>query len=84
MLNFPNSVLNQLIGEYGLIGFLLFIIFYLYYFLKRYKELSYGLMLLPIFLFFLFTDYWFEAFNIVVIFEIMMFVDIYKNKSQLD
>ena len=84
MLNFPNSVLNQLIGEYGLIGFLLFIIFYLYYFLKRYKELSYGLMLLPIFLFFLFTDYWFEAFNIVIIFEIMMFIDIYKNKSQLD
>lgn len=51
MLNFPNSVLNQLIGEYGLIGFLLFIIFYLFYFLKRYKELSYGLILLPIFYF---------------------------------
>lgn len=83
VLNFPNSVFNQLFGEYGIIGFLLFVFFYLFYFLKRYKELSYGLIILPIFLFFLLTDYWFEAFNIVIIFEMMMFIDIYKNKTQL-
>lgn len=76
--NTPYSVFNQLVGEYGIIGLLLFLFFYIFYFLKRYSSLSYGRILLPIMLFFLFTDYWFENISVVAIFELLMLLDLSK------
>lgn len=76
ILNFPNSVLNQLAGEYGLIGLALFFIFYVGFYLKRYKKLKSGKILLPLILFFLLTDYWFESFNILIVFELIMFMEL--------
>lgn len=83
IINYPNSVANQLPGEYGLIGVLLFIFYYLWYFVKRYKFLSYGRIILPLLLVFLLTDYWFENLSIMIIFEIMMLLDIYKKEADL-
>lgn len=77
--NTPYSVFNQLLGEYGIIGIVLFLLFYLFYFLKRYSALSYGRILLPIMLFFLFTDYWFENISVVAVFELLMMLDLNKN-----
>jgi hypothetical protein len=82
IINFPNSVFNQILGEYGLIGFILFLVFYVWFFLRHYSKLSFGKVLLPFFLCFLFTDYWFEAFNIFIIFELMMFIDLAKIKQE--
>jgi hypothetical protein len=79
VLNSPNSCLNQLLGEYGLIGLMLFLIFYVWYFLKNYRKLSYGKYLLPMCLAFLLTDYWFENFSILVFFELFMFIDLKNN-----
>lgn len=76
--NTPYSVFNQLLGEYGIIGLLLFLVFYVFYFLKRFSILSYGRILLPIMLFFLFTDYWFENISVVAIFELLMMLDLNK------
>lgn len=79
--NTPFSVFNQITGEYGLAGLLLFLVFYVWFFLKRYKQLSYGKIILPLTLVFLFTDYWFENLSIVIIFELMMFMDIATSKK---
>lgn len=78
ILNFPNSVYNQLVGEYGLIGLFLFFFFYLGYFIRQHKTLSYGIPLL-IFMTAVFAiDYWFEQLSIVILFELLMLLDMKK------
>lgn len=81
IINFPNSVFNQLLGEYGIIGLTLFFAFYVWFYLKKIKALSFGKILLPMFLMFLLTDYWFECFSIAIIFELMMFIDLAKGQQ---
>lgn len=73
--NQPFSFYNKIIGEYGLLGFLLFLI-YLITPLKYYKHLTYGrLIFLLIFPYFL-LDYWFEYFSVIVFFELFLYLDI--------
>lgn len=83
ILNQPNSVYNQLAGEYGLIGLFLFLIFYLGYFISNHKKLSYGIPLL-IFMIAVFAfDYWFEQLSIVILFELLMLFDMHSTKALL-
>jgi hypothetical protein len=77
--NMPFSVYNQLLGEYGLIGFTLFIICYILYFLKKWKKLRYGRILLPIVLLFFISDFWFENLSLVLVFELLIFMDIARS-----
>ncbi len=76
--NSPFSFVNQILGEYGVIGLGLFLCFYVWFFAKSYRALTYGKIILPIFLMMLFTDYWFEDFTTVILFELMMFIDLKK------
>lgn len=76
VINTPFSVYNQLFGEYGILGFILFGVFYLGFFLKKFKYLSFGRILLPLLLLIFFTDYWFEQISVVVIFEMLMYIDL--------
>jgi len=78
ILNFPNSVYNQLIGEYGLMGFLLFFFLYLGYFIRHHKILSYGFPLLIFMIAVFALDYWFEQLSIVILFELLMLLDMKK------
>lgn len=78
--NQPFSFYNKIIGEYGLIGMILFII-YLSVFFRKYKKLTYGRLILVAFLFFLFLDYWFEYFSVVIFFELFLFLDL-KNSTE--
>ena len=80
--NNPASVYDQLLAEYGLLGLLAFLICYLGYFLIRYKKLTYGLPLLFFLAAVLVTDYWFEQLSIMIIFELMLFLNI-KEHEQL-
>jgi len=74
--NLPFSWYNQLFGEYGLIGLILFCVAYLGYFIKRFKLLSFGKTLfIAILIFFLF-DYWYERLSVTLIFELLMFLDL--------
>jgi energy-coupling factor transporter transmembrane protein EcfT len=82
--NTPNSAYNQIFSEYGIMGVMSLIFLYVGFFLKRWKNLSYGKTLLPLFLICLATDYWFEYLSIVVFFELLMFVDIEKNKNNTE
>lgn len=74
----PFSVYNQIAGEYGIMGILAFVIGYLLFYLKKFKELNAGRYLFIALLLILFTDYWFEHLNLIIIFELLMFLDLKK------
>lgn len=80
--NNPFSAYNQLAGEYGVAGLILFVVFYVAYFFKRFRKLSYGRLLVPIGLIFLATDYWFEHLSVLVIFELVLFLDLAHMEQQ--
>jgi len=82
-MNSPNSVYDQLLSEYGLIGLVVFVIFYLGYFIKSYKKLTYGIPLLILICGVFFLDYWFEQLSIVVFFELLMLVNIKENTIRI-
>lgn len=74
--NSPNSVYDQLLAEYGLLGFIAFLIYYVGYFLKYYKSLTYGLPILMIVLCLFFIEYWFEQLSVLVFFELLLLLNI--------
>jgi len=80
--HFPNSFINQLFGEYGIIGVLLFILFYVYYFMKHFSKLTYGKYLIFLLGGFLLFDYLFEYLSVVVIFELLMLVDLKEAQAK--
>jgi|GEM_PF-204268 len=80
IINTPNSIYDQLLSEYGLAGLIIFVVFYIGYFAKNIKWLTYGIPLLLIITGAFFIDYWFEQLSIVVIFELMVFLNIHENK----
>ena len=69
--NQPFSFYNKIIGEYGLIGLLLFITYWLGFFNKRQKLGIVKLNLYLILAFFL-LDYWFEYFTVIIFFELIL------------
>jgi len=75
----PASVYDQLFTEYGLLGLASFFIYYIGFFLRDIKKLSYGIPLLLMMLAAFTVDYWFEQLSIVVLFELMMFINIKEN-----
>ncbi len=81
VMNYPFSVYNQIAGEYGFIGTLLFVIFYLGYFLSKYQRLSYGRYLIIILLGFFLMEYWFESLSLIVIFELFMLLNIKEGRK---
>jgi len=83
VLNMPNSVYNQIAGEYGLIGLAAFVILYIGFFWQSRNKNGYGKYLLLVALIFFNMDYWFEMASLTVIFELLMLADIfiYKNEN---
>jgi len=81
--HFPSSFANQLLGEYGLLGLILFLIFYLGYFLKNYRMLSFSLPLLLMLCYFLMFDYLFEYLSVVVFFELFFLLDRKQHNTHL-
>jgi hypothetical protein len=80
-MNLPNSSFNQILGEYGFIGIILFILFYLLFFLKRFRELSYGKYLILVIFQALFIDYWFEQLSVVILFELLILLDLKNSQT---
>jgi len=77
VLNMPNSVYNQIAGEYGLIGIILFVVLYVGYWWKKSTRYGYGKYLIIVLLLFFGMDYWFEMASLTVIFELLMLMDIF-------
>ncbi|MDQ3846300.1 MAG: hypothetical protein M3342_20165 [Bacteroidota bacterium] len=82
VVNSPNSVYDQLMSEYGIIGLGAFLLFYVGFFLKQYKKLTYGIPLLLLLLSFFFIDYWFEQLSIVVVFELLLFLNLKESRQE--
>lgn len=83
VMNYPTAVYNQL-GEYGLSGALVFIFFYLGFFIKRFRQLTYGRYLIVALLAFFFMEYWFEMYSLVICFELFMLLNIKENSLPKD
>jgi hypothetical protein len=82
LVNDPNSVYDQLLAEYGILGLAGFLIYYLGFFLKRYKELTYGIPILLIVLAMLFMEYWFEQLSILIFFELLLLLNIKETSNK--
>jgi hypothetical protein len=76
VLNMPNSIYNQIGGEYGFAGVVIFTIFYLGFFWKNRKQLKAGKYILPLMLAFFLFEYWFEMMSLTVIFELLIFWEV--------
>jgi hypothetical protein len=83
LINSPNSVYDQLLVEYGLLGLLAFAIWYLWFFASHYKQLTYGIPLLLLLVGIFFIDYWFEQLSVLVFFELLLFLDIKQTTNKL-
>lgn len=79
--NTPNSVYDQLWSEYGIAGLIAFVLFYAGYFLRYYKQLTYGISLLLFMAGIFFLDYWFEQLSVVVFFELLLLLNIKETNS---
>ena len=75
----PASVYDQLLTEYGLLGLLALPVYYIGFFAKQYKKLSYGMPLLLLLLAFFTVEYWFEQLSVVVLFELLLFINLKEN-----
>lgn len=75
VVNSPNAVYDQLLGEYGLAG-LVALAFYALFFLKRLSLKSAAIPLILLMLGAFFMEYWFEQLSVVVFFELLVFVNI--------
>jgi len=76
IVNNPNSVYDQLLSEYGLLGLGVFFIFYLGFFIKKSNSAAYGIPLIIFLSAIFFVDYWFEQLSIVVFFELLFFLNL--------
>jgi hypothetical protein len=74
--HFPNSFLNQVFGEYGLVGAALFLLTYAWWFIRRFRQLTYGRYLLFLLGGYLLIDYLFEYLSVVPVFELLIFFDL--------
>ncbi len=81
--NSPFSVYDQLLSEYGLLGLLALFIYYLWFFARHYKKLTYGIPLLILLISIFFIDYWFEQLSVVVLFELLLFLDLKESHLPL-
>mgnify|MGYP000973869089 CR=1 FL=1 len=68
--NQPFSIFNQLLGEYGIVGMLLFLSYYFVSLFKISKN-TIGIYLVVLFLAYGLLDYWFEYFSVIPIFELI-------------
>jgi len=81
--NSPFSVYDQLLAEYGLLGLIALFVCYLWFFAKDYKYLTYGAPLLLLVSALFFIDYWFEQLSVMVMFELLLFLNINEEKLSL-
>jgi len=77
--NSPFSTYDQMLAEYGALGFISLLVFYLHFFARQHRKLTYGLPLLFCVLALFLVDYWFEQLSVIVMFELMIFLDIKEN-----
>jgi hypothetical protein len=79
LINTPNSVYDQLLGEYGAAGIAALLFGYIGFFWQKKKKLTYGFPILLLLLGLFFVEYWFEQLSVIVFFELLLFLNIKEN-----
>ena len=77
--NSPNSVYMQLMSEYGIAGLIALFCFYLWFFLKDAGKNYYAIPVLLILAAVFFIDYWFEQLSVIVLCELLLFLNKKEN-----
>ncbi|MEO8886935.1 MAG: hypothetical protein ABI367_12795 [Mucilaginibacter sp.] len=80
--NSPFSVYDQMLAEYGLLGLIALFTSYIWFFARHYKPLTYGIPIMVLMLMVFFIDYWFEQLSIIILFELLLFLDIKEGQSR--
>lgn len=78
IINMPNSIYNQVAGEYGALGILSFLVLYVGFFFKNIKKLRYGVYIALMSFIMLGFEYWFEMVSLTVFFELFSLFFIYN------
>ena len=77
----PNSFINQIFGEYGVLGFIFFLVFYVWFFVKRVRKLKYSIFIGILMAYFLLFDYMFEYLSLVVFFEMFFLLELKQSEA---
>lgn len=82
--NQPFSVYNQMLGEYGMIGFSVLMIYYMGFFFRNFSKLTYSAVLGMLMIGYFTLDYWFEFYSLTIILEMMALYDLktYADRSK--
>ncbi|WP_189342858.1 hypothetical protein [Ulvibacter litoralis] len=78
--NQPFSFYNQILGEFGFFGIILFII-YLFYTIRNWNRMTYGRILILTTLGFFVLDYWFDYFTVIMFLELFINLNIKENNA---
>lgn len=79
--NSPFSVYDQMLSEYGLLGLIALFMGYIWFFARHYKQLTYGIPIMILMLMVFFIDYWFEQLSIMILFELLLFLNIKEGQN---
>ncbi|MBS1773276.1 MAG: hypothetical protein JST82_10460 [Bacteroidetes bacterium] len=82
IINMPNSIYNQIGGEYGVLGGMAFLLLYMGYVWVNRKRLGAGKYIIIPILFFFGFEYWFEMMTLSLIFELIILTDICSAKNE--
>ncbi|HEX5654352.1 MAG TPA: hypothetical protein VFX58_14820 [Chitinophagaceae bacterium] len=82
LVNSPDSVYDQLLAEYGLLGLFAFVFLYLGYFARGMQKKSYRLPLLIVLSLTFMVGYWFEQLSIVILFELLLLLNLRENSGR--
>ncbi|MGY3215254.1 hypothetical protein [Mucilaginibacter sp. HD30] len=80
----PFSVYDQMLSEYGLLGFAALFTLYIAFFARHYKLLTYGIPIIALVLIVFFVDYWFEQLSVLVLFELMLFLNLKEGQKRVE
>ncbi len=81
IVNLPNSTYNQIGGEYGVLGLIVFVLLYIGFLWKHRKKMVSGVFLSVFMLLFFGVDYWFESLSLTILFELLVFSEIFSVKK---
>ncbi|PVW15138.1 hypothetical protein [Marixanthomonas spongiae] len=79
--NQPFSFYNQIIGEFGLMGLILFGL-YMFYMIKNWYKMTYGRILMLSILGFFVLDYWFDYFSVILFLELFINLNIKEHEVE--
>lgn len=72
----PTSTANQILGEYGLYGLCCFLVGYIWFFIQRWRQLSYTRPIIVVTLGYFMFDYLFEYLSVLIFLELFFLIDL--------